>query len=49
MMLGGEELEYATQGRSLARQLHFVFGGVGVGVGDGVGWAEFRRNFANAE
>jgi hypothetical protein len=42
MMIEGEELEYAAQGRSLARQLNFVFGG---GEGEG---AKFRRNFTNA-
>ena len=50
-MAEGEEMEYAAQGRSLERQLNFVFRGRGWGW-VGVGWGggpEFRRNFANAE
>lgn len=33
MMTEGEELEYAAEGRSLARQLNFVFGARGWGGG----------------
>ena len=45
MMIESEELEYAAQVRSLARQLNFVFelGGWG---GRG---SEFRRNFPNVK